>query len=291
MTSQVQQQPMGWSRYHSNNYEVSSYGDKEFSALNAKLKDGRTIEEAYQLDVKGYRSQGNDWRLGKGKLPLNNFTGEDLYREYKKLWIQWADENKGKLEALSQRAEGKVLTDQFATTPINQARVLAELINERVLNIKEESLNMFSDQIVDNTNQVETQTKPALKVRLAKDDHVIIKEVDPFLPKSAPLQFKVWTREEYDKYNKKSKQPKVAIFLGTKSEALLFKQGPDSIRDLVRTRQEVRKQLENPLHNTPVDELRIKFKALNESLNLRPYIPNQEASEVTSTNVKSHLTI
>lgn len=59
-----------WARYSDNSYEVSSAGDKRFSALYAKLKDGRTIEEAYQLDIKGYRSQGNDWRLGKGKPPI-----------------------------------------------------------------------------------------------------------------------------------------------------------------------------------------------------------------------------
>lgn len=59
-----------WARRAENSYEVSSKGDTRFSALNAKLKDGRTIEEAYQLDVKGYRAQGDNWRLGKGKAPI-----------------------------------------------------------------------------------------------------------------------------------------------------------------------------------------------------------------------------
>jgi hypothetical protein len=44
-----------WARKAENNYEVSSRGDKRFSPLYARLKDGRTIEEAYQLDVKNYR--------------------------------------------------------------------------------------------------------------------------------------------------------------------------------------------------------------------------------------------
>ena len=48
-----------WARYSPNSYEVSTKGDKRFSALNARLKDGRTIEEAYQLDVKGYRQDVN----------------------------------------------------------------------------------------------------------------------------------------------------------------------------------------------------------------------------------------
>lgn len=34
-------------------YEVSSSGDKRFSALFAKMADGRTIEEHYQCDIKG----------------------------------------------------------------------------------------------------------------------------------------------------------------------------------------------------------------------------------------------
>lgn len=62
--------PYKWARRADNGYEVSTYGDVRFSALNAKLSDGRSIEEAYQLDVKGYRCLGSDWRLGKGKAPL-----------------------------------------------------------------------------------------------------------------------------------------------------------------------------------------------------------------------------
>lgn len=64
--------PYRWARRaaEDESYEVSTFGDKRFSALNARLSDGRTIEEAYQLDVKGYRKFGNDWRLGKGKSPI-----------------------------------------------------------------------------------------------------------------------------------------------------------------------------------------------------------------------------
>lgn len=51
-------------------YEVSSKGDKRFSAFYARLSDGRSIEEAYQLDIKGYRRLGNSPMLGKGKPPM-----------------------------------------------------------------------------------------------------------------------------------------------------------------------------------------------------------------------------
>lgn len=96
----------------------------------ARLSDGRTIEEAYQLDVKGYRTFGNDWRLGKGKPPLNPDT--DLYAQYKELWRIWVRENPGLFAELRVKAidAGNMLSDRFATTPVSQARALAELLNE-----------------------------------------------------------------------------------------------------------------------------------------------------------------
>lgn len=124
----------GWARTapEGKGYEVSSEGDSRFSALNAKLKDGRTIEEAYQLDVKGYRRQSDDWRAGKGKPPLREMAPEALWTEYKKLWSQWADENPALIRSLREKSAGRVLTDRFATTPVSQARALAEIIAESV---------------------------------------------------------------------------------------------------------------------------------------------------------------
>lgn len=110
-------------------YEVSSQGDKRFSALNARLRDGRTIEEAYQLDVKGYRAYSSDWRAGKGKPALNPAT--DLWAEYKALWLTWAAENPLAMAELADKAKGKCLTDRFASSAISQARALAEILNER----------------------------------------------------------------------------------------------------------------------------------------------------------------
>lgn len=128
------EQAYEWARYApkgKEGYELSSAGDKRFSALNAKLQDGRTIEEAYQLDVKGYRSQGNDWRLGKGKAPLTPMTKEESYQQYRNLWKQWANENPHLINELAQKSQGKLLTDKFASTDISQARALAEILNER----------------------------------------------------------------------------------------------------------------------------------------------------------------
>jgi len=121
-----------WSRNSNNSYEVSSEGDKRFSALYAKLKDGRTIEEAYQLDIKGYRSKGNDWKLGKGKSPLISISKEESWNQYKELWRQYLKENPALMQELREKAKGKVLTDKFANTDISQARALAEILNEQV---------------------------------------------------------------------------------------------------------------------------------------------------------------
>jgi hypothetical protein len=122
---------MSWARHHPFGYECSSQGDSRFSALYAKLADGRTIEEAYQLDVKGYRAITDRWMDGKGKPPLNGKTPDELWTAYLGLWRQWALENPGLLEELRQASAGRVLTDRFATSSINQARALSELLEER----------------------------------------------------------------------------------------------------------------------------------------------------------------
>ncbi len=118
-----------WSRY--DGYEVSSKGDSRFSAFYAKLRDGRTIEEAYQLDVKGYRREGNNPRVGKGKPPINGKSQEQLWKEYLNLWITWAEENVNLILELKEivKSYGNELSDLFATTEINQAHALAEILN------------------------------------------------------------------------------------------------------------------------------------------------------------------
>ena len=117
-----------WARTHPRGYEVSSRGDKRYSALHALMPDGRTIEEHYQCDVKGYDPGGTNWRLGKGRPPLQPV---DTWLAYLTLWRTWTRHNPGALPEL-RRAMGDitVLTDCFAHTPISQARALADLLNE-----------------------------------------------------------------------------------------------------------------------------------------------------------------
>lgn len=112
-------------------YECSTKGDTRFSALNARLADGRTIEEHYQCDVKGYAPGSRNWRLGKGKPPLEP---RDTWPEYLALWEQWAAANPYLMRELrvGACAYDNRLSDCFASTSINQARALAQILNTEV---------------------------------------------------------------------------------------------------------------------------------------------------------------
>lgn len=116
-----------WTR-NGDGYEVSTKGDKRFSALVAKMPDGRTIEDHYQVSVKGYRT----WREGKGRPPLR--TGIDLFEEYLKLWKVWSELHPDLIEELLSvvKDHGDVLKDRFATTRVNQAHALSVILNEKL---------------------------------------------------------------------------------------------------------------------------------------------------------------
>lgn len=125
-----------WARY--GGYECSSQGDSRFSALYATMPDGRVLEAHYQLDVKMYDVGGLDWRLGKGRPSLDprHKNRDLLYQDYKDLWFIFYHHNKQLFEELRTLANlsGKVLSDRFATSDINQARALADILNETVSN-------------------------------------------------------------------------------------------------------------------------------------------------------------
>jgi hypothetical protein len=122
-----------WQRTHPTGYEVSTKGDKRFSPLVALMPDGRTIEAWYQCDVKGHQPGGTDWRLGKGRPPKYTWEGDQLYEMYLSLWRLWALHHIHEMYELAGRVRikhGGVLTDCHASTPINQARALAQILTE-----------------------------------------------------------------------------------------------------------------------------------------------------------------
>lgn len=135
-----------WARYSDNNYEVSGAedGDRRFSAFYAQLNDGRYIEDIYQLDIKGngtaqpkpLTDRQNPTRSDVKKTGAftRQVSREQSWEEYKALWRQYLDENPELERDLLEKAYGKVLTDQYASTEVSQARALAELLNERHAN-------------------------------------------------------------------------------------------------------------------------------------------------------------
>lgn len=121
---------VNWAKF-GNGYEVSSKGDTRFSAFNTMLFDGRSIEMHYQCDIKGYDKGGVKWWLGKGKPPL--IANVDLWNEYLLLWKDWAFNNSILMDDLKYEVSKKnyLLTDMFSTTPVNQARALATILNNQ----------------------------------------------------------------------------------------------------------------------------------------------------------------
>jgi hypothetical protein len=122
--------PYTWVRFSKGHgYEVSTKGDKRFSALVAKLKDGRTIEMHWQCDTKFYNPGGTNWWIGKGKPPLKFI---DSWVEYLNLWREWVKLNPelfNELKELADKHEG-ILKDCHASTFNNQANALSTLLNE-----------------------------------------------------------------------------------------------------------------------------------------------------------------
>lgn len=113
-------------------YEVSSAGDSRFSAFFARLPNGRTIEEAYQIDFKGYQTV----RLGKGKPPVDpDITVEVSQAAYRALWDEWADNNEALLLELYKATIGRnrTLSDQFVRKGgiVDQASTLTDILLQR----------------------------------------------------------------------------------------------------------------------------------------------------------------
>jgi len=109
-------------------YECSSKGHKEYSAIYAKI-DNRSIEEIYQLDIKGYRGIVKHWTEAKGKPPLRDISEDELFLEYVKLWRRYFNLHPELLEKIKKEAYGKTITDMFGITPINQARAITYILN------------------------------------------------------------------------------------------------------------------------------------------------------------------
>lgn len=131
-----------WSGRGQPGFEVTTKGTplgQRFSAFNAMLSDGRSIEQWYQCDIKGYDTGGRNWRLGKGKPPRFAYPADHLWEMYLSLYRLWAIQNSELLFQLKEAARpfDNTLCDSFADgtkrTSINQARALAQIMNEWII--------------------------------------------------------------------------------------------------------------------------------------------------------------
>ena len=136
-------------------YECSSKGDKRFSAIFAKIDD-KSIEEIYQLDIKGYRGEVKHWKDAKGKEP-KNITYEEAYNQYLKLWIKYFNNNPKLYFKIREKAKNKTITDMFGITPINQARAICDILNHpEWLNLyKENYMSKFLNKEHDYKNNID----------------------------------------------------------------------------------------------------------------------------------------
>ena len=183
LSSMLKSEPSGpykWGLKASNSYEVSSAGDKRFSAKFAKFDKGTiiegvdvggyTIEQVYQTLIKQGKLRKSDAKTGRPTNPklLDPTLTTDERREdlsyfigYLPLWRTWAEQNPKLIEELRTKAKGKTLTDKFASINgrvgrVSQARALAQILNEKQLNISQQQ-NLFTE--ADQNNLAENGKK------------------------------------------------------------------------------------------------------------------------------------
>lgn len=149
---------IGWARTSNNSYEVSTKGDRRFSALVATFNKGtiidgidvggKTIEGVYQSVIKKSRkgqAPAKDSKLYNESLKTKEEKEEYSYTKgYLPLWQEWAKQNPQLIEDLRIKAQGKTLTDQFANTGVSQARALSEILNDSdAQSVNERQSNSF----------------------------------------------------------------------------------------------------------------------------------------------------
>ena len=164
-------------------YEVSTKGDKRFSALTALMSDGMTIEEKYMLEVKGYMVQVDEvdidralkLKVGdprrydtlvrpfKGKPNIMGKTQEQVNIEYDLLWEKWAAENPDLIDDLAKKSKGKKLIDSYARNPAtpSQARSLEKILAKR---------GQTTAQAATTEAPVEAPASRATSIGMAPDD-------------------------------------------------------------------------------------------------------------------------
>lgn len=83
--------------------------------------------------------------LGGRKLTKEELEDFSYYEGYLPLWQEWTKQNPKLIEELREKAKGKTLTDQFASTRVSQARALADILNAQSVSSSNDSNANIND--------------------------------------------------------------------------------------------------------------------------------------------------
>lgn len=85
-----------------------------------------------------------------GGRPLTDQEYEDFsyYMAYLPLWEEWAGQNPELIEELKKNAEGKTITDQYASTRVSQARALTQILNGNDLGEQQEFKEVYLPEYI-----------------------------------------------------------------------------------------------------------------------------------------------
>lgn len=127
----------------------------------------------------------NQYFLEKGKH--ETFEDFSYYEGYLPLWQEWAKQNPALISELKAKSAGKILTDKFARTKVNQARALTDIIkaNSKALSPVQENKKPKSNPF--NISEVNEDKRK----QYAKDSGITIKSIES--PTSKDLEDYLFT--------------------------------------------------------------------------------------------------
>ena len=119
--------------------EVNKFGASVLSESAKELygDDYQESKDSFKSDYGAYINK-EDFSYTKGYLPL---------------WQEWAKQNPDLIEDLREKSKGKVLTDRFATTRVNQARALSDILNEQQHSANDQNLSINKEDFNDLNEQ------------------------------------------------------------------------------------------------------------------------------------------
>ena len=150
-------------------YEVSSKGDRRFSALYAKFKDGDSVELKW-AKAKGYNS------IKEAKNKKAKVANFNYWKTYLGIWQAWARENPDLIESLRKDSKGRTLSDKLAKTTNNQARALTEILKNGIPDVTTPVAEVASSKEATLTEDQKVAYNGIVDMLTSKNNHVYMLE-------------------------------------------------------------------------------------------------------------------